>query len=164
MLSQTERELVVRSWRLVIPILDTAADLFYRRLFELRPDLRPLFPADMSGQKKKLGQTLHFVVKALDWPEEAWNDEVSPDEDLFLVVIALGRRHTELYKVPDESYGPVGEALIWTLDYGIGKEFDAPVRGAWAKLYGLVARVMKMGSRVVADREAGATRAAGGAV
>lgn len=162
MLSQTERELVVRSWRLVVPILDTAADLFYRRLFELRPDLRPLFPEDMASQKKKLGQMLSFIVKSMDWPESAWNDEVAPDEDLFLVVIALGRRHTELYRVPDESYAAVGEALLWTLDYGIGKEFDAPLRGAWAKLYGLVARVMKMGSRMVADREARSLRAAGG--
>jgi len=162
MLSQAERELVVRSWRLVAPILETASDLFYRRLFELRPDLRPIFPEDMSGQKKKLGQMLGFIVKSMDWPESAWNEEVTPDEDLFLVVIALGRRHTELYRVPDESYGAVGEALIWTLDYGIGKEFDANLRSAWAKLYALVARVMKMGTRAIADRDARSLRAAGG--
>lgn len=163
MLSQVERELVVRSWRLVVPILDTAADLFYKRLFELRPDLRPLFPEDMTAQKKKLGQMLGFIVKSMDWPESAWNDEVAPDEDLFLVVIALGRRHTDLYRVPDESYGPVGEALLWTLDYGIGKEFDAPLRSAWAKLYGLVARVMRMGSRMVAERDADARAGSGSA-
>jgi hemoglobin-like flavoprotein len=154
MLSQAERELVVRSWRLVVPILDTASDLFYRRLFELRPDLRKLFPEDMTSQKRKLGQMLGFIVKSMDWPESAWADDISPDEDLFLVVIALGRRHTDLYKVPDESYGPVGEALLWTLDYGIGKEFDAPLRSAWAKLYNLVSRVMRMGTQMVQEREA----------
>ena len=153
MLSQAEREAVVRSWRLIVPIADTAADLFYRRLFELRPDYRKYFPEDMAGQKKKLVQTLAFIVRSMDWPESAWNDDVSPDEDLFLVVLALGRRHTELYHVPDEAYGPVGEALIWTLDYGIGKDFDAQLRSAWARLYGLVARVMKMGVRSVAERE-----------
>ena len=164
MLSQTERELVVRSWRLVVPIAETAADLFYRRLFELRPDLRQHFPEDMAGQKKKLVQMLAFIVKAMDWPESAWDEDVTPDEDLFLVVLALGRRHTDLYNIPDESYGPVGEALLWTLDYGIGKEFDAPLRSAWAKLYGLVARVMKMGTRMIAaERDADSVpRAAGG--
>jgi hemoglobin-like flavoprotein len=117
----------------------------------------------MAGQKKKLGQMLSFIVKSMDWPESAWNEDVAPDEDLFLVVIALGRRHTDLYKVPDASYGPVGEALLWTLDYGIGKEFDAPLRNAWAKLYALVARVMKMGSRMIADRDARSVpRAVGG--
>jgi hemoglobin-like flavoprotein len=163
MLSQTEREIVVRSWRLVVPIADTAADLFYRRLFELKPEYRSLFAEDMTSQKKKLAQMLSFVVKSMDWPEEAWNDDVAPDEDLFLVVLALGRRHTELYRVPDDSYGPVGEALLWTLDYAIGKEFDASLRTAWAKLYGLVARAMKMGARMIGEREGRSlSRAAGG--
>lgn len=155
--------MVVRSWRLVLPIAETAADLFYKRLFELRPDVRQYFPEDMSGQKKKFVQMLGFIVKSMDWPESAWDDEVAPEEDLFLVVLALGRRHTELYRVPDESYGPVGEALLWTLDYGIGKEFDATLRGAWAKLYGLVARVMRMGTRMIAERDADGARKLGGA-
>ncbi|MCC6522877.1 MAG: nitric oxide dioxygenase [Polyangiaceae bacterium] len=161
MLSQAEREMVVRSWRLVVPIADTAADLFYRRLFELRPDYRAYFPEDMTGQKKKLVHMLAFIVRSMDWPDSAWNDDVSPDEDLFLVVLALGRRHTEIYGIPDEAYAPVGEALLWTLDYGIGKDFDAQLRSAWARLYGLVARVMKMGVRSIADRSKAGAQAGG---
>jgi len=47
-------KLVQDSFKSVIPIADTAADIFYGRLFEVAPQLRPMFPQDMSEQKKKL--------------------------------------------------------------------------------------------------------------
>lgn len=152
MLSDAEKVLVRDSWRLVVPIADTAADLFYRRLFELRPDLRALFGEDMSTQKKKLVAMLNFMVKSLDWPESAWRDDVDEESDLFLVMLALGRRHTDLYRVPDESYAVVGEALLWTLDYALGKKFDDGCRAAWTRIYTLAATAMKMGRLSVRDR------------
>jgi hemoglobin-like flavoprotein len=95
---------------------------------------------------------LGFIVKSLDWPDEAWRDSVAEEDDLFLVVLALGRRHTELYNVPETAYATVGEALLWTLDYGLGKEFTPPVRAAWTKVYGLIANAMKMGRLSVQPR------------
>ena len=74
MFSDGEKETIRKSWRLVVPIAETAADLFYRRLFELRPDYRGLFPAEMSGQKRKLIRMLAFIMKSLDW-----NDSDDPD-------------------------------------------------------------------------------------
>ena len=145
MLNDTEKKLILHSWRLVVPIKDTAADLFYRRLFEIRPAYQQLFKNDMAAQKRKLIAMLAFIVKSLDWPDSAWRDNVAEEDDLFLVVLALGRRHAELYAVPDAAYAAVGEALLWTLDYGLGKEFTPPVRAAWTKVYGLVATAMKMG-------------------
>lgn len=145
MLNDAEKKLLLQSWRLVVPIKETAADLFYRRLFELEPSYRRMFPEDLSAQKQKLVAMLAFIVKSLDWPDSAWRDSVAEDDDLFLVVLALGRRHADLYHVPDAAYATVGEALLWTLDYGLGKEFTAPVRAAWAKVYGLIATAMKMG-------------------
>jgi hemoglobin-like flavoprotein len=151
-LNDAEKKLILNSWRLVIPIQDTAADLFYRRLFELAPSYQPLFKTDLDAQKRKLIAMLAFVVKSLDWPDSAWRDSVAEEDDLFLVVLALGRRHSELYDVPDAAYATVGEALLWTLDYGLGKEFTAPVRAAWTKLYGLVSTAMKMGRLSVQPR------------
>ncbi|HEX8106578.1 MAG TPA: globin domain-containing protein [Kofleriaceae bacterium] len=145
MLNDAEKKLILNSWRLVVPIKDTAADLFYRRLFELKPAYQQLFKGDMAAQKRKLIAMLAFIVKSLDWPDSAWRDNVAEEDDLFLVVLALGRRHADLYAVPDAAYAAVGEALLWTLDYGLGKEFTPPVRAAWAKIYGLVATAMKMG-------------------
>lgn len=149
MFSDAEKDLIRRSWKLVIPIADTAADLFYRRLFELRPEYRRLFPGDLSGQKRKLIKMLAFVVRALDWSDEHWREDVRPSDDLMLVILALGRRHAELYRIPRDSYAPVGEALLWTLDYGLGDAFDPSVRAVWAKLYGLIAKTMAMGETAV---------------
>jgi hypothetical protein len=38
-MTQEQIELVKSTWRKVIPIADTAADLFYGKLFELDPSL-----------------------------------------------------------------------------------------------------------------------------
>lgn len=146
MFSDTEKETIRKSWRLVVPIAETAADLFYRRLFELRPEYRRLFPSEMSGQKRKLIRMLAFIMKSLDWRDSEWRDEIDPMDDLMLVVLAMGRRHTDLYRIPRESYAVVGEALIWTLEQGLADAFTPPTRAAWVKLYTLVAQTMQMGA------------------
>ncbi|MEZ4362231.1 MAG: globin domain-containing protein [Kofleriaceae bacterium] len=153
MLTDPDKRAILESWRLVVPIAETAADLFYKRLFELQPSYQQYFKTDMATQKRKLIAMLAFIVKSLDWPETAWRDNVAEEDDLFLVVLALGRRHSELYHIPDSAYGTVGEALIWTLDYGLGKKFNATARAAWTKVYGLLATTMKMGRLSVQSRE-----------
>ena len=145
MLTDADKQVIKDTWRLVVPVAETAGDLFYKKLFEIQPSYRQLFPTEMSAQKRKLVATLNFIVKSLDWPESAWRDDVNEEDDLFLVVLALGRRHSELYKIPDSSYTHVGEALLFTLDYALGKKFDPPARAAWTKVYNLVATTMKMG-------------------
>lgn len=147
MLTDTEKKVILDSWRLVVPIAETAADLFYKRLFELQPGYRKLFPQEMTAQKRKLVTMLSFIVKAMDWMESDWQDEVDPEKDLCFVVLAMGRRHAKLYHIPDSSYGPVGEALLWTLDQGLGPAYTDDVREAWTHLYGVVATTMKMGAK-----------------
>jgi hemoglobin-like flavoprotein len=146
MITENEKEALRRTWKLVIPISETAADLFYKRLFELRPEYSELFSADLTKQKRKLLQMLAFIVKSMDWPESAWKDPVAAEEDLMLVVLALGRRHKDLYLVPEDSYAVVCEALLWALDYALGTAFDDTARGAWLHVYQLVATTMRMGS------------------
>jgi hemoglobin-like flavoprotein len=149
MISSEEKAALKKSWKLVIPIAETAADLFYRRLFELKPEYRGLFPDDMTKQKRKLLRMLAFVVQAVDFDDSQWKEDVAVDEDLLLVVLAMGRRHLEIYRIPDESYGAVGEALLWALDFGLGDAFTPEVRSAWTQLYTSLARVMRMGATVV---------------
>jgi hemoglobin-like flavoprotein len=157
MITDAEKEAVRRSWKLVVPIGETAADLFYKRLFELRPDYRKLFPDDLAAQKRKLLQMLAFIVKSLTWPDAAWRDDIPIDEDLLLVVLALGRRHSELYSIPAESYATVGEALVWTLDYGLGDAFTAEVRDAWLHVYTLLSKTMLMGPLMI-DKDSAHSR------
>ena len=146
MLTDAEKKAILESWRLVVPIAETASDLFYGRLFELAPEVRSLFKEDLADQKRKLVTMLSFIVKSIDWMDDRWNDEVHPEDDLCFVVLAMGRRHSNLYGVPDGSYAAVGEALLWTLEQGLADAFTPEVRAAWTKLYGLVATTMKMGA------------------
>lgn len=152
MLSDNEKNAIRQSWRLVVPIADTAADLFYRRLFELRPDYRELFSIDMAAQKRKLLHMLAFVVRSLDYRETDWRDDVPADQDLMLVVLALGRRHHELYRIPKESYDVVADALLWTLNFGLGEAFTPEVKAAWTRVYTLLAKTMQM-SAVAVERD-----------
>jgi hemoglobin-like flavoprotein len=154
MFSTDEKRLLRDSWKLVLPVIDTAADLFYRRLFELQPGYRGMFPDDMSGQKRKLMGMLGFAVKASDWPDDSWAQDVAHDNDLVLVVLALGRRHAMLYKVPKEAYATVGEALIWSLDMGLGQAFTAETRAVWKKLYSVMSSTMLMGASQAAKEGA----------
>jgi len=152
-LTESDRKAVRQSFRLVVPIADTAADLFYKRLFELKPEYRRLFADDIAAQKRKLLRMLAFIVRSLDYKDTEWRDDVPPEQDLMLVVLALGRRHSDLYRIPSESYAVVAEALLWTLDYGLGEAFTQEVRGAWTRLYTLLAQTMRLGSTAI-DREA----------
>jgi hemoglobin-like flavoprotein len=154
MITDNDKAALRRTWKLVVPIADTASDLFYKRLFELRPDYAALFSGDLRAQKRKLVQMLAFIVKSLDWPESAWRDTVSAEEDLFMVVLALGRRHKDLYRVTDESYTVVGEALLWTLDYGLGPAFDDDARAAWLHVYQVVSTTMRMGAAMTDGKAA----------
>jgi hemoglobin-like flavoprotein len=149
LLTEEDKELIKKTWALVRPIRDTAADLFYRRLFELKPEYRALFHQDIQVQKRKLMTMLSFVVSSLDWPQSSWSAEVDESVDLFLVVLALGRRHRELYAVPNEAYETVAEALFFALDYGLGGAFTAEARRAWGRVYQLVATTMKLGSGAI---------------
>jgi len=159
MITSNHKAAIKRSWELVVPIADTAAELFYKRLFEIAPQYRRLFKSDMRKQRQKLLAMLQFVVKSMDWPDEAWRQSVSVEDDLFMVVLALGRRHSELYRIPDESYDAVGAALLWTLDYGLGEAFTTEVKEAWTRVYTLLATTMKMGRLAVGEGSVVALRA-----
>ena len=122
--------LVQTSFQKVLPIKDTASDLFYGRLFEIDPVVRSFFPSDLTGQRKKLMAALATVVSGLSLP-----DSILP------TVKALGVKHVE-YGVNATHYGTVGEALIWTLEQGLGDEFTPQVRDAWIAAYTLLSNVM----------------------
>ena len=129
-----QKALVQTSFAQVRPIADAAAALFYRRLFELDPELRPLFKGDMEEQGRKLMEMIGLAVKGLDRPET-----------LLPALAALGRRHAG-YGVNERDYETVGEALIWTLEQGLGPSFTPDIRDAWSALYRFVADTMREGA------------------
>jgi len=127
----TQIELVQSTFAIIAPIADDAAALFYRRLFEIDPELRQMFKSDPAEQRRKLMQMLTAAVKGL------------PRLDRLIPVVEdLGRRHAG-YGVRDEHYDTVGAALLWTLEKGLGSAFTPDVREAWTTVYGLLASTMK---------------------
>jgi len=124
-------QLVQSTFEGVRPIADTAASLFYQRLFEVDPSLRALFRGDMKKQGAMLMSALALAVKGLGQPET-----------IIPAVQGLGRRHA-LYGVTDDHYATVGSALLWTLEQGLGDKFTPPVQEAWAAAYGMLASVMQ---------------------
>lgn len=122
--------LVQTSWQSCLPIADTAANLFYDRLFTLDPALRALFPSEMAEQKRKLLTMLSAAVNGLN--------NVGT---LVPVLQALGRRHAA-YRVEARHYPTVGQALLDTLALGLGPAFTPETREAWTVVYGVVADTM----------------------
>ncbi len=122
--------LIQTSWQSVVPIQDTAAGLFYQRLFALDPAVRPMFKGDMKEQGQKLMKMLGTVVASL-----TRLDELVP------VAQDLARRHVA-YGVQPAHYDTVGAALLWTLEQGLGSAFTDEVKEAWATAYGTLAKVM----------------------
>jgi hemoglobin-like flavoprotein len=126
-----QKHLIRHTFDLVAPMADSVAEVFYRRLFELDPSLRAMFPPVLVEQGRKLMQMLGAAIGMLDRPQQ-----------LIAVLESLGKRHAG-YGVRDEHYDTVGEALLWTLERGLGPVFTPEVKAAWAALYGIVATTMK---------------------
>lgn len=126
------------TWDKVLPIAETTAELFYGKLFELNPELKPLFKGDLKEQGKKLMTMLDAVVKSLD--------------NLEAIIPAAqesGVRHVG-YGVKDEDYDTVAEALLWTLGQGLGDDFTDEVKEAWTAAYVILSGVMKDAAKEVA--------------
>ena len=132
-------KLVQDSFRQVAPIAETAAQLFYARLFELDPDLELLFKGNLSEQGRKLMQMLALAVGSLDRMDQ-----------LLPVLQSLGSRHVG-YGVRDKDYDTVGQALLWTLRKGLGDAFTANVESAWSNVYATLASAMQSGSETQAE-------------
>jgi hemoglobin-like flavoprotein len=134
MITPQQKELVQKTWVMVVPIADTAAELFYGRLFELEPEYKAMFKNDMTEQGKKLMKTINIAVEALD--------DVEP---LIPVLKKMGADHAG-YGVKDRDYNVVGAALLWTLEKGLGDVFTDEVKNAWGAVYEVLASVMKAGA------------------
>jgi len=131
-------KLVQESFREVVSIKEAAAALFYEKLFAIDGSLKTLFrETDMKKQGAKLMAALGFVVHGL-----------SRAETILPTVQDLARRHVG-YGVEEHHYGTVGQALIETLEAGLGDAFTQEAREAWTAAYGLLAGVMIATAREV---------------
>ena len=112
------------------PATNKVTSAFYDRLFELAPETRRLFSADLSDQKMKLMGMIASAIGSLERP------------DMFASILTnLGRNHV-YYGVVAAHYEPVGEALLWSLEQTLGADFTEETRAAWVALYGRIRETM----------------------
>lgn len=133
-----QKELVQTTFGMVAPIAEKAAEIFYNKLFELDPALKPLFKGDIKEQGTKLMTMLAAAVKGLD--------DLGA---LVPVVQDLGKRHVG-YGVTDEHYDTVAAALLSTLEVGLGDAWNDEVKDAWVAVYTVLATTMKEAAAEVA--------------
>jgi nitric oxide dioxygenase len=137
-MTRTQIALVQSTFATIAPRADVVASLFYSRLFDLDPSLKRLFSSNMTEQGRKLMTMIGLAVNGLDRLD-----------DLVPVVRNLGVRHAG-YGVTDAHYDTVGDALLWTLEQGLGAGFTPDVRDAWAAAYGTLAATMKSAAAAAA--------------
>jgi hemoglobin-like flavoprotein len=118
-------ELVKQSWTLITQMdMETIGGLFYKRLFIIAPEVKPMFDKiSIPEQSKKLLTMLSYIIVNID------NLETIADD-----IAKLAKRHVA-YGVKDEHYHAVGNALLWTLGQGFGKYWNEDLNGAWTEIY-----------------------------
>jgi hemoglobin-like flavoprotein len=122
--------LIHDSFAEIMPHSDEVAAAFFGRLFEVAPEVRPLFKTDMAEQRVKFMATMSMLVNSIG--------------NLDIVLPAAGRlatRHVG-YGVTAEHYPVVGDALLWTVERTLGLNWTSDVASAWTEAYGMLSRHM----------------------
>lgn len=134
--------LVRASFAQIAAVQELAAEIFYARLFELAPEVRALFPEDMSEQRRKMMAMLSTGVGRLhDMPR------------LSSTLKELGARHAG-YGAKNEHYAIVGDALLWMLNRCLGDSFTPEIQAAWIKIYAALSAMMQAGAKEASSRAA----------
>ena len=124
-------DLIRATWKLVAANADQAGPLFYETLFEIAPELKPMFSrTTVPEQSKKLLAMLSYIINKLD-----------SLEDILDEIAKLARRHVN-YGVEEKHYGYVGAALLMTLEKGLGDAWNDEVKDAWTTCYGILSSAM----------------------
>ena len=137
-MNATQVELVQSSWQHVAPQAEEAMAIFYDRLFQVAPEVKPLFRGEPKEQQRKAAAMMNFIVRSLNRP-----DALLPGAR------ALGERHVA-YGVRDEHYDVVGQTLLWTLAKGLGPVFTPEVKQAWIAAYAELSATMKDAAKAAA--------------
>ncbi|WFE45831.1 globin domain-containing protein [Verrucosispora sp. WMMD1129] len=126
--------LLKESWTLVEEDRVRLSGHFYARLFLLDPELRKLFPVQMTGQGDRLLEAIIAAIHTVDDPEGF---------DEFLR--ALGRDHRK-YHVEAAHYDTMGVALLDALRSTAGDGWNLEYDQAWRDAYAAIAEKMLAGA------------------
>ncbi len=108
----------------------------YDRLFARAPEVRDLFPQDMSAQEKKL---LHMIEVAID--------ALSAPESLDALLADLGRRHVH-YGAKDERFSSALVGAARDPRQQEGDAWTAELAAAWKHTLDLLEQRMRRGMQL----------------
>jgi len=84
----------------------------------------------MDQQYRKLMDMISTIIGGLDKLDELTTE-----------ISAMAKRHVQ-YGVRPGHYKLVGNALLWTLKQGFGKDWTQEMETAWTKCYTLLSETM----------------------
>ncbi len=140
-LSAADKTLAQAAFAQALLQADTLGLLFYARLFEIDPALRPLFKTNLEDQSHTLMMMLQLCMEGLD--EHA---------ELQFALRNLGARHVE-YGVKLNDYATVQSALLWTMREGLGETWNPETEGALENVFELFVNEMQRGATAAARTE-----------
>src|SRR6476660_6138495 len=130
-MTEEQITLVKNSWKMFRKVdAGLIGDVFYSKLFCDNPQLQQMFPTSMDQQYKKLIDMLSVIVAKLD-------DLSGITADIKMMAL----RH-EGYGVKPQHYRLAGNALLWTLKRGLGKDWNDDLQDAWMAAYTKLAEAM----------------------
>lgn len=130
-MNKQQIELLQRTFARIESVAEEAGEVFYYRLFDIDPTLRPMFKGDIKTQGKMFMTAIGLTVKGLDHPET-----VEPQ------LAEIGRRHTR-YGATPADFDKFGAALQWSFEHTLGEDYTEPVKEAWAEAFEFITRGMK---------------------
>lgn len=134
-MTSRQKQIIRQSFPAIREVAGPLSQLFYGRLFELQPGLRPMFRNDLAGQGLKLMEMLSTVVEHVDRLET-----------LDPVLRELGKRHAG-YGVLPQHYATVEQALLWSFGHAMEHEFDHELKCAWREVIAAVSAAMLEGAK-----------------
>ena len=132
-MNKEEIALITQSWSQILTAYEEVGETFYKRLFELDPELRNLFQTDITEQSRKFVSMITFIIFKLDSLEEVLQQARE-----------LGTRHLTYY-VTLKDFDTVKQAFFETLETNGTGMWNAQLQAVWAKAYDLLEKAMKEG-------------------
>jgi hemoglobin-like flavoprotein len=138
MLLISDIQLVRSSYRVLASKADELSEEFYRRLFDIEPRLRYLFPEDLTAVRDHLQQMVAFAIRRFDQFEEVRHQ-----------LSNLGARHAA-YGVKPDDYDLFLRVVNETLTDALGLPEDHETLQAWYAFFSVVAKTMVEGAELQA--------------
>ncbi|MEP6749172.1 MAG: globin family protein [Bacteroidota bacterium] len=130
-ITQQQILLVQKTWKLFRDIKpEIIGDVFYSKLFADMPALKRMFKNSIASQYKKLIDMLSMMVGRLHNLQE-----ITPE------IEEMALRHVG-YGVKPAHYKLVEDALLWTLERGLGNDWNEEVKKAWTDCYTILSGIM----------------------